>query len=65
VGRRFLLSFLPKGPTRRRTVRADQAAANSAGHYDVYDLGQMAGIGFGAAAVVALFGMIGFSRSDV
>jgi ABC-2 type transport system permease protein len=60
----FLLSFLPKAyPTPDRVLtRLPQILQ---GVYDVDALGRMAAIGLAAAAVVALFGMIGFSRSDV
>jgi ABC-2 type transport system permease protein len=60
----FLLSFLPKTyPTPDRVLTKLPQILHGA--YDVEALGQMVGVGFGAAAVVALFGMIGFSRSDV
>jgi ABC-2 type transport system permease protein len=60
----FLLSFLPKTyPTPDRVLTKLPQILQ--GMYDVEALGRMAGIGLGAAAVVALFGMIGFSRSDV
>ena len=60
----FLLSFLPKAyPTPDRVLTKLPQILQ--GTYDWVSLGQMACVGFGAAAVVALFGMIGFSRSDV
>jgi putative exporter of polyketide antibiotics len=60
----FLLSFLPKTyPTPDRVLTKLPQILQ--GMYDVEALGRMAGIGLAAAAVVALFGMIGFSRSDV
>jgi hypothetical protein len=60
----FLLSFLPKTyPTPDRVLSKLPQVLQ--GMYDVEALGRMAGIGLGAAAAVALLGMIGFSRSDV
>jgi hypothetical protein len=60
----FLLSFLPKAyltPDRVLT----KLPLILQGNYNVDAIGQMAGIGLSAAAVVAFIGMIGFSRSDV
>jgi hypothetical protein len=60
----FLLSFLPKSyPTPDRVL--SKLPQILQGVYDLEALRQMAGIGLGVAAVVALIGMIGFSRSDV
>jgi hypothetical protein len=60
----FLLSFLPKAyPTPDRVL--SKLPQILQGMYDIEALGRMAGVGLGAAAVVALIGMIGFSRSDV
>jgi hypothetical protein len=60
----FLLSFLPKTyltPDRVLTKLPQILQGN----YNIDALGQMVGTGLAAAAVVALIGMIGFSRSDV
>jgi ABC-2 type transport system permease protein len=60
----FLLSFLPKAyPTPDRVL--SKLPQILQGNFDVHALGQMAAVGLGAAALVAMIGMIGFSRSDV
>lgn len=60
----FLLSFLPKTyPTPDRVLAKLPQILQ--GMYDVHALGRMSGYALGGAAVVAFFGMISFSRSDV
>jgi hypothetical protein len=60
----FLLSFLPKAYATPDRVLTKLPQILQ-GMYDIEALGRMAGIGLGAAAVVAFVGMIGFSRTDV
>ncbi|HEX4592155.1 MAG TPA: ABC transporter permease [Gemmataceae bacterium] len=60
----FLLSFLPKAYATPDRVLTKLPQILQ-GMYDIEALGRMAGIGLGAAAVVAFIGMIGFSRTDV
>jgi hypothetical protein len=60
----FLLSFLPKTyPTPDRVLAKLPQILQ--GMYDVHALGRMSGYALGGAAVVAFFGMVSFSRSDV
>ena len=59
----FLLSFLPK-PYLTPDRVLSKLPQILQGNYNL-DARNMVGIGLGAAAVVALVGMIGFSRSDV
>lgn len=60
----FLLSFLPK-PYLTPDRVLSKLPQILQGNYNLDALENMVGIGLGAAAVVALVGMIGFSRSDV
>jgi putative exporter of polyketide antibiotics len=60
----FLLSFLPQSyPTPDRVL--SKLPLILQGKYDFDALEHMVGIGLIAAGIVALLGMIGFSRSDV
>jgi putative exporter of polyketide antibiotics len=60
----FLLSFLPQNyPTPDRVL--SKLPQILQGKYDIDALQHMVGIGLVSAGIIALLGMIGFSRSDV
>jgi hypothetical protein len=60
----FMMSFLPKPyPTPDRVL--DKLPQILQGTYDIQALGRMMGVALAASAVVTLFGLVSFARTDV